>query len=353
MRSENIVKQTKIFYILILVGGMLLLGNVLSSSAEIYRWKNSNGQVHYSTKPPSHPVAGQIEVKRDNRWYSYTGDSVFQNTTTKSKKAITYTTSSPGSSDLYPTRKQEQAVVPYNKQQSVIIIQATINQQLTRPFAVDTGATYTVISPEIAEALHIRPNPKDPLITLQTANGRIEVPLVNLKSVTVGGMETQNVTAAIHQVDDSSNIFGLLGLNFLNRFQMTVDSTNNQLIFKPIANDCATAREYLEQGRMLRNNSEKEASYYRKAISLCPELIEAYYYLGAIYIQQQNSEQAVELHHKLVRMQPNEPEAHFRLGISYMLKRDFQQAKKEFRKTLQLNANHQQAAEYLKQLKNL
>lgn len=341
---------------ILLMIGFLILGMTLPLSAEIYRWKDGKGKIHYSTKPPSHHVTGPVEVKINNRWYPYTGDEDLDALKAKGSAPINYTTSSPGPSLQHTEKTPKQAIVSYSKQESMIIIEVTVNQKITRPFAVDTGATYTIISQEIADALYLRPDPRIPPITIQTANGRIQVSLVNLDSVSVGGLEMLNVTAAIHTFDESSRISGLLGLNFLNRFQMTVDATKNQLILKPIASlsqDCATAKELLHYGRALHDNSNQEASYYKKAISLCPDLVEAYYYLGAVYIHQKNAQQAIKLHQKIIRMQPQEPEAHFRLGLSYILERQFEQAAREFQKTLQLDPNHKQAKEYLARLKKL
>lgn len=347
---------------LLVFGGLFLLQTTTLHAAEIYRWQDNLGKTHYSTNPPSQQVNGPIEVKRNNRWYRYTGEEDSQDAAPQQQNApIEYTTSSPthASEPLEIEPSGEQSIVPYDRQNAVIIVDVTINKEITRPFAVDTGASYTVISPEIARALHITPSAKAPKVTLQTANGRIQVPLVNLASLKIGELETPNVMAAVHSIDDSSNISGLLGLNMLNRFQMTVDSTEHQLIFTPHRKDtnykkrdCVKARELFRLGRVLDNASSKEIAYYKSAISLCPDLIEAYYYLGAVYIEQKDGRKAVELHRKIVGMRANEAEAHFRLGVSYMLQREFGQAQKQLQRALRLDPEHQQAAEYLERLKN-
>ncbi|GAK54789.1 CTPR390 protein [Candidatus Vecturithrix granuli] len=323
-----------------------------SGAAEIYRWKNGQGQIHYSSSPPSYPVAGLIEVKRNNRWYPYTGQETFSNLTANPANQITYTTSFPNQ-ELPLEKAAQQTVIPYSQYQSMIIVDVTLNRNITRPFAVDTGATYTVISQELANRLHIHPTSATPQITLQTANGRIQVPLVTLDSLSVNGLESANITAAIHQFDESSMISGLLGLNFLNRFQMTVNARENQLIFIPIARDCVAAKEQIDLGQALRNNSEQEAAYYRKALMLCPDLVDAYYFLGVVYIHQQDAQRAIDIHRQLLRKLPHEAEVYFRLGVSYLLQRDFQQAESQFQKALELDATHQQAREYLERLKNL
>lgn len=323
-----------------------------SGAAEVYRWKNTNGQIHYSSSPPSYPVAGLIEVKRNNRWHPYTGKETFPNLTTRPTHQITYTTSFPNQ-PLPLEKTAQQTVIPYSQYQSMIIVDVTLNRNITRPFAVDTGATYTVISQELADVLHLRPTPAAPRITLQTANGRIQVPLLTLDSLTMNGLESSNITVAIHQFDDSAMISGLLGLNFLNRFQMTVDASKKELIFIPISHDCVAAREQVDLGQALRNNSEQEAAYYREALTLCPDLIDAYYFLGVVYIHQQDAQRAIDVHRQLLRKHPNEAEVYFRLGVSYLLQRDFQQAKSQFQKALELDSAHQQAREYLERLKNL
>lgn len=336
----------------LLLSLLLLMLTGVSGAAEIYRWTSRSGQVHYSSSPPTYPVVGVIEVKYNDRWQPYTGRESFPNFTTGSTSRITYTTSFPEQS-LPLESTSHQTIVAYHKHQSMIIVDVTLNGTLTRPFAVDTGATYTVISQKLADALQLRPTTTTPRITLQTANGRIQVPLLTLDSLAIGNLESSHITAAIHQFDDDSIIEGLLGLNFLNRFQMTIDARARQLIFTPIAHDCAAAREQIDLGQALRNNSEQEAAHYRKAIALCPDLIDAYYFLGIVYIQQQDARRAIELHRQLVRRQPNNSEAHFRLGIAYLLARDIQQAKSQFQQAVELNSQHTQARDYLERLKNL
>jgi len=311
------------------------------ATATLYRWQNERGQMHYSTSPPITPVQN-LEVKRNNRWYPYIPGAAVR------------------PSPRPRTSKTVKTVVAYKQHKGVIIIRVILSDGLERLFAVDTGASYTVITPEMAEALHLAPNSAIPPITLQTANGRIQAPLVNLKTVTVGDITTHNVAAAIHRLhDDVGEISGLLGLNFLNRFTMTVDATRHQLTFEANGRlseyktrDCVAAREWLARGEQLNDHSATEASYYRKATALCADLLEAYYRLGAVYYHQKDYQRAVEIHRQITRMHPDEAEAHYRLGVLYALERNFLQAKQEFQMTLHLDPGHQQASEYLQELKN-
>lgn len=320
---------------------ILLIGSLWTNAlhAALYRWTDAGGQLHYSTTPPVHPVE-RLEIKQHGIWTPY-AESKQEPSTTR------YTQKSP----------QQKATVNYRKQKSSIIIEATINKKLTEAFLIDTGATYTIISPDVAKALNLEPNPKVPPITLQAASGMIEAPLINLDVVTVGELEVPNIEAAIYDIAPDSGISGVIGLNFLNRFTMTVDSTHHTLTLErsrslaEYANrDCAAAREWLNRGQALNDQSDEEILCYKKAISLCDDLVEAYYYLGDVYYRREDYQRAIEEYLKIVRMLPDEPEAHYRLGVLYALAGRFFQAKQAFQKTLELAPDHQEAKEALERL---
>lgn len=319
------------------LGGMIVvwLYAIPSASAAVYRWKNENGQFQYSSAPPRTTIK-KVEVKQGNQWYPYSAEM----------------TPLPEPTPSFAT------VIPYQKRNAVMVIPVTINGIVERPFAVDTGASYTIISSALANALNLKPHPTLPPMTLETANGRIEARLVNLQTVMVGGLSTHNVIAAIHDLDDTESIAGLLGLNVLNRFKMTVDAPQNQLLFETIEppaaslqRNCLTGREWLLRGQALQDGSEEEASYYRQAVAWCPDLVEAYYALGVVYYQQQAYQEAINVHHHILRLHPDDAEAHYRLGVLYLLERQFVLAKGEFQTTIRLNPQHPHAQEYLEQLK--
>ena len=82
-----------------------------------------------------------------------------------------------------------------------MIIQATLNNKQSAKFIVDTGASFTMISSALARDLAIDTSSQNQqTMPFQTANGLIQAPLTNLDSITVGGMEIKNLTAAVHDV---------------------------------------------------------------------------------------------------------------------------------------------------------
>lgn len=115
---------------------------------------------------------------------------------------------------------------------ALILNAQLINQhrQTQGDLIVDTGATYTSISHEMAENLGLD-LVNCPKVTITTANGRIEVPRVTIDTLNVNGLEAHNVEATVIPVHPGSSFSGLLGLSFLKQFIVTIDVQAGSLIF--------------------------------------------------------------------------------------------------------------------------
>jgi clan AA aspartic protease (TIGR02281 family) len=92
-------------------------------------------------------------------------------------------------------------------------------------FVLDTGASYTSISKAVADQLGL--GFQGNAITLNTANGQITAPVINMESVTLNGATVYNVQTVV--LNNLDNIDGLLGLNFLSHFNMDMDQTNGKI----------------------------------------------------------------------------------------------------------------------------
>jgi clan AA aspartic protease (TIGR02281 family) len=97
---------------------------------------------------------------------------------------------------------------------STYVVPAVINNKYVSTFLIDTGASYTVITPKMIETMHIK-IPKDVnKIPVSTANGIVFAPVVKLDKVTIGGMTVDHVEAVITELGDEMQISGLLGMNY-------------------------------------------------------------------------------------------------------------------------------------------
>lgn len=172
----------------------------LSLSAEIFRWVDEKGIVHYTDNLHNIPEGLRGEATR-----------------IKAKEPT-------GVHQPTPLLSLDKSSVPILKVGEAVIVEARINERAKGRFVVDTGASYTIISHATAKELNIDLDKKLPTVPFQTANGLIQAPLVHLDSVEVGGMEVRDLTAAIHDVFPDPSIAGLLGLNYLSRFRMDIDT---------------------------------------------------------------------------------------------------------------------------------
>ena len=120
--------------------------------------------------------------------------------------------------------------VPVESNGSSVIIRVTFNGSLTANLFLDTGATRTMISRRIARNLG--------LSTLGSAimagiGGSVMTPMARLQSVKVGDAEVLNLVVSIHDFSRDPRVEGLLGLDFLNQFEVSLDARKRQLVLIP------------------------------------------------------------------------------------------------------------------------
>jgi clan AA aspartic protease (TIGR02281 family) len=86
--------------------------------------------------------------------------------------------------------------------------------------ALDTGATFVMIPWDVAENLGYDPAISDERISITTASTVEKVPLITLDEINVLGHSKKKVKVAIHDLPPKSRVDGLLGLSFLNNFNL-------------------------------------------------------------------------------------------------------------------------------------
>ncbi len=129
------------------------------------------------------------------------------------------------------------SIVPLKNVRNALMVEATLYNSKTGrsakgTFIIDTGATYTSISEELAAELGLDLDTGES-VRITTANGRIDVPKVHLDTVNVNGVEANDIQATVIHVRENSSFAGLLGLSFIRQFKMTIDPTAGQLVFEP------------------------------------------------------------------------------------------------------------------------
>jgi clan AA aspartic protease (TIGR02281 family) len=113
-----------------------------------------------------------------------------------------------------------------------IPVTASINQTTSQEFIVDTGASMVTIPFSTARILGIVISVRNPRRKIFTASGELVVPEVVLDSITLEGHETYNVRALVMDIPNQPGL-GLLGLNYLRRFRMDLNTDDGLLMLAP------------------------------------------------------------------------------------------------------------------------
>ncbi|HEX9445157.1 MAG TPA: aspartyl protease family protein [Candidatus Binatia bacterium] len=172
-----------------------------ATAAEIFRWTDGQGVVHFTNNLEEIPER-------------------FRSTAVLFKTESRLATVPP---------PPDNASVQFQKKGELMVVAAKLNGKAAARFVVDTGATYTTISQATAKELEIDLGNNPTTLTFHTAGGLIQAPLASIRSIEVGGLEIANLTVAVHDIFPDPGISGLLGLNFLSQFRVGIDSQNSLL----------------------------------------------------------------------------------------------------------------------------
>lgn len=111
------------------------------------------------------------------------------------------------------------------------VVKVLVNNSANARFLVDTGASITAISPDLADTLGIAPSRPPLVVRLQTLGGETKASVVVIGALTVGDIEAKDVSAVVH--DMPAGLDGILGNTFLGRYSVTLNAQQGQLVVRP------------------------------------------------------------------------------------------------------------------------
>jgi clan AA aspartic protease (TIGR02281 family) len=214
--------------------------------AEIYRWTDEDGTVHFTQDlgqvPPKHRNAAAKPAPANAAGRIQTYDSA---------------SSSPRAGS---SRESNRVIrIPFERRGSLMWVEATVNDDTRVPFLIDTGASGVSLPVEVVADLGIPIHAGTPRITVSTANGLVQVPLIEVDSVQLGLARVENLQATVNPTMD----VGLLGGSFFNNFHYSVDAAAGVITLAP--NDGMrggdTADQWRERFRSLRSSIDRLESY--------------------------------------------------------------------------------------------
>ena len=182
------------------VTGWLLMGVFMTMpvAAEIHRWEDEDGNVHFTDKPPAEERNNAQQV-----------DPVEINTSDPMEVRET---------------KEPQAVAIQSTEKGHFATRGEINGYRVK-FLIDTGASRVVIPEALANRIGL---PTRGPTHISTASGTAEVQNTRLSSVSIKGVQVGDVEGWINPNVDHEWV--LLGMSFLRRVDF--NQMNDQLILR-------------------------------------------------------------------------------------------------------------------------
>ena len=191
-----------------LIGGILLAE--VGYASVLYRWRDPQGTVHVSDTPPAAGIYKTIQ------------NEDCPDSKIPSKNKFHFTEPRPAHS--------ETVAIPLHRLGSHFLVKMRINSQAEGLFLLDTGASLTLIHPNVAREAGIDMDNKSPVLPIKTASGIIFPPLVKVESLNLGGMNLGSKEVIVHDLHQGKNISGLIGMDILSDYQVTLDTPRSSLI---------------------------------------------------------------------------------------------------------------------------
>jgi predicted aspartyl protease len=127
------------------------------------------------------------------------------------------------------------SATPFATMRHTILVHAVLNHQEPVILLLDTGATRTLLTPDIARRLGISPEPDAPrssMVTLGSKEGQL--PLIRLASLAVGDAAVEDLHVGVcTTLPHAPFIDGLLGGDFLKHFTLRLDYARSRLQLLP------------------------------------------------------------------------------------------------------------------------
>lgn len=221
------IDQVKRVGQLVLVSAFVLficLYVIPAFAGEIYKWKDESGRIHFSDKPRN----DASEVVEESNEKQYIRSSM-------AKKQVAQEEQIPTEGEN--TDSEKVIKIPYKSQEghaSRVIVKIKFNNHVTAPVLVDTGAPGMVISERLAYRLKLFTKEGSQLLTVVSGIGGAEYATRTiLDSIQIKNIKESDVPA--HIVSEMSDAYdGLIGMDILSGYMLTIDPVNEVLIAKAV-----------------------------------------------------------------------------------------------------------------------
>lgn len=121
-------------------------------------------------------------------------------------------------------------MVSLDKRGEQYLVNVMINHHEPVKLMIDTGASMTIVSPEVIRSLGIEEESALKWVRFSTANGIITAPVVNLDEVSILQYSLHDLQVGVLPSFPMGGVDGLLGMDFLSKFTFFIDQENTTLL---------------------------------------------------------------------------------------------------------------------------
>ncbi len=125
----------------------------------------------------------------------------------------------------------DMTIVPIMVKQNRILVDVLLNDKYSATLLLDTGATHSLLTPEMADILGIRPSDDAEKITVYLlGRNKVKMPVVNLSAITIGDATVKNLSVGVFALGKArQQSDGILGEDFLSHYSVIIDHKEKQL----------------------------------------------------------------------------------------------------------------------------
>jgi clan AA aspartic protease (TIGR02281 family) len=205
---------------------IFLLLALAPAYAEIYKWVDRDGRVHFSDT-----LAGIPPEYRDRIEEKVGPTSTLRSNPTPQRGLPERRSSAPAPLSY---------AVPLRRDGNAMLVEALVGGTVRTRLLLDTGAEFTVLSTAAARRLALNLE-SAAVIPLRSASGVFFAPMLKVQSIAVGDAAAYDVEVIVH--DTTPGLDGLLGMSFLDNFLVTISTSDERLILAPLT-DSMDAERY-------------------------------------------------------------------------------------------------------------
>ena len=131
------------------------------------------------------------------------------------------------------TAGSEDSTIQLERFGGVWVANVELNDLHQAKLVVDTGASLTLISEDLAFDAGIQPDLNSPTVNMQGVSGKAEAKMGIVPRMQVGDAGRKNVRVFIYTMPGFSGVDGLLGLSFFDGFVVQLDHAQGLLHLTP------------------------------------------------------------------------------------------------------------------------